>query len=220
MIYSAEADTIRTQLNTDGGAGIFACEQFDVFSTDGGVYLGDGPSGPIWSQHFDYAAVGVTIDGTAGNTRLFLNVWEAVKIVGRYQNTDWTVKADPDAVVIPDRLREHLRPYTGRPAFIMTCALPGMTTMMFGALEAISRQAMDIYYDGGYGCRDNFPVDEWGEDRWLSACLQSIGAPGIEDLGLVSDGVCRGVDCNSGAAAFHPFKDAGAWQGCYYAAKR
>lgn len=220
MIYSAEADTIRTQLNTDGGAGIFACEQFDVFSTDGGVCLGDGPAGPVWSQHFDYADVGVTIDGTAGNTRLFLNVWEAVKIVGRYENTDWTVKADPDAVIIPDRLREHVRPYTGQPTFFLTCALPGMPTMMFGALEAISKQAMERYYESGYGCRNNFPVDAWGEDRWLSACLQSIGAPGIEEFGLVSDALCHGLDCNSGAPAFHPLKGANEWQGCYYAAMR
>jgi len=220
QIYAAEADTIRTQMNTDGGAGIFACEQFDVFSTDGGVCLGDGPNGPVWSQYFDNAAVGVTIDGTAGNTRLFMNVWEAVKIVGRYQNTDWTVKADPDAVLIPDRLREHLRPHTGAPTFVLTCTLPGMPTMMFGAVEALSKQALERYYEGGYDCRNNFPVDAWGEDRWLSACLQSIGAPGSEDFGMVNDALCRGGGCSNGAAAFHPFKGASEWQACYYEAMR
>lgn len=219
QVYGPEGDTMRTQINTDGGAGIFACEQFDVFSTDGGVYIGDGPNGPVWSQYFDFAPVGITIDGTAGNTRLFLNVWEAVKIVGRYKNTDWTVKADPDAVIIPDKLREHLGAHMGRPTYIVTCGKAGMTPMMFGALEAIAREAMEKYYAGRDACM-GLPVDDWGEDRWLGACLDMLGAPGEQDFGLVSDGVCEGVSCSSGAAAFHPFKDAGAWQGCYFEAVR
>jgi len=219
QIYSAEGDTIKAQLNTDGGAGIFACEQFDVFSSDGGVYLGDGPAGPIWSQYFENAAVGTTIDGTAGNTRLFINVWEAVKIVGRFWSTDWTIKADPDAVLIPDRLRSHLSAHMGRPTYIITCTLPGMTPMMFGAVEAISKGAMAKYYENRDFCM-GLPVDAWGEDRWLSSCLNEVGAPGEEDFAMVSDGVCTGVSCGSGAAAFHPFKSAGAWQGCYYEAMR
>merc|ERR1740129_1041839 len=108
QIYSYEGDIIRGQIATDGGAGIFACEQFDVFSTDGGVFLGDGPLGPVWSQYFGYAATGISVDGTSANSRLFWNAWESVRIAGRYHNTDWTVKADPDAVLIPDRLRGHL----------------------------------------------------------------------------------------------------------------
>jgi len=219
QIYSGEGDTIKTQLNTDGGAGIFACEQFDVFSSDGGVYLGDGPAGPVWSQYFENAAVGTTIDGTAGNTRLFINVWEAVKIVGRFWSTDWLIKADPDAVLIPDRLRSHLSAHMGRPTYIITCTLPGMTPMMFGAVEAISKGAMAKYYENRDVCM-GLPVDAWGEDRWISSCLNQIGAPGEEDFAMVSDGVCHGVSCGSGAAAFHPFKSAGAWQGCYYEAIR
>lgn len=218
MIYSYEGDIMRGQVSTDGGAGIFACEQYDVFSSDGGVFLGDGPNGAVWSNHFDNAVVGVSVDGTSANTRLFWNVWEAVRVVGRYKNTDWTVKADPDAVLIPDRLREHLSEHTGRPTFIVTCTKPGMTPMMFGAVEAISNGGMDKFFDGRDACQA-FPIDEWGEDRWLGACLDMLGAPGEEDFSMVSDGVCGGVDCGSGAAAFHPFKDIGSWQGCYYQAR-
>lgn len=219
QIWSPEGDVIRAQINTDGGAGIFACEQFDVFTTEGGEFLGDGPSGPIWSQHFDNAAVGTSVDGTAGNTRLFINVWEAVKAVGRFWLTDWTVKADPDAVVIPDRLRGHLIQHMDHPTFIITCTLPGMTPMMFGAVEAISKDALRKFFDGRQAC-EGLHVDEWGEDRWLSACLKQLGAPGDEDFEMVSDGVCTGVSCSSGRAAFHPFKSAEAWQGCYYEAVR
>jgi len=208
---------MRAQISMDGGVGIFACEQYDVFSTDGGVYIGDGPMGPVWSQYFDFAPVGVTIDGTAGNTRLFLNVWNAVQVVGRYQNTDWTVKVDPDAVLIPDRLRWHVSQHADQPTFIKTCSKPGMGDMMFGALEAISKSAISRFFDGHDSCY-GFPVDGWGEDRWLGACLESLGAPGSTDLEMVSDGVCYGVSCSSGAATFHPFKDVGAWQNCYWEA--
>jgi hypothetical protein len=218
MIWSPEGDIIRAQINTDGGAGIFACEQFDVFSSDGGVFLGDGPSGPIWSQYFTQAEVGTTIDGTAGNTRLFLNVWEAVRIVGRSKNTDWTVKVDPDAVIIPDRLRWHVSQHQDRPTYLITCTLPGMMPIMFGAVEAISKDAIEKFFYNKDACM-NLPIDLWGEDRWLSNCLNQLGAPGEEDYELVADGVCRGVYCGSGAAAFHPFKDANSWQGCYYQAK-
>lgn len=219
MIYSPEGDTMRGQINTDGGAGIFACEQYDVFSTDGGVFLGDGPAGPVWSQHFDWAGVGMSVDGTSANTRLFWNVWEAVRMVGRYKYTDWTVKADPDAVLIPDRLREHLRFHTGNPTYIITCNKALMTPMMFGAVEALSNSGIERFFDGRDACM-GLPIDAWGEDRWLGACLDLLGAPGEPDFSMVSDGVCNGVDCGSGAAAFHPFKDVGAWQGCYYEAIR
>jgi len=220
QIYSYEGDIIRGQVNTDGGAGIFACEQYDVFSTDAGVFLGDGPMGPVWSQYFDYTAVGMSVDGTSANSRLFWNVWEAVRIVGRYKHTDWTVKVDPDAVVIPDRLRWHLSSHTGHQTYIKTCDKQnGMTPMMFGAIEAISQSAMDRYFEGRDACQ-GLPIDAWGEDRWLGACLDSLGAPGEDDFSMVSDGVCLGVDCGNGMAAFHPFKDVGGWQNCYYQAVR
>lgn len=219
QLWSSEGDIMRAQIALDGGAGIFSCEQYDVFSTDGGVFLGDGPNGPVWSQHFDFANVGMSVDGTSANTRLFWNVWEAVMIVGRYKITDWTVKADPDAVVIPDRLRQHLGPHTGHATYLVDCVKPLMAPMMFGAVEAISKSGLDRYFEGRDSCQ-NLPIDSWGEDRWLGACLDMLGAPGEQDFSMVSDGVCSGVDCGNGAAAFHPFKDVGSWQGCYYQAMR
>merc|ERR1712050_792410 len=45
---------------------------------------------------------------TALNTDIFIGVWNAVSLLGRYQYHDWTVKVDPDAVFFPERLRELL----------------------------------------------------------------------------------------------------------------
>lgn len=71
-----------------------------------------------------------------------------MKSVGRFWLTDWTVKVDPDAVIIPDMLRWHLSQHMDHPTIIVTCTLPGMTPIMFAAVEAISKDAF-----GRWGCR-------------------------------------------------------------------
>merc|ERR1719367_2390788 len=105
MLSSYEAGIMRQALRVNGGIGIFGCDLYDVFAQDGETWLGDGPNGPVMTRHFVSAAVDISVDGTAGNARLFTHVWEAAKASGNWALTDWTVKADPDAVVIPDRLR-------------------------------------------------------------------------------------------------------------------
>jgi len=81
-------------------------------------------------------------DGTAGNALLFMHLWDAVNAAGTYKLLDWTVKVDPDAVLLPDRLRYHLKPRTGQKVFVRNCnAFPasGDFPMMYGSLEVISK---------------------------------------------------------------------------------
>jgi len=207
------------QISTNGGIGIFGCELADVFSTDGETRMGDGPNGPVTSHYFAFANVGRSVDNTAANTRLFINAWYSVKAVGNWENCDFTVKADPDAVILPDKLRTRLGAISGRPAYIINCNKAGMTPMMFGSVEAISKQGMEKFYSSEGNCM-GLPVDNWGEDKWLGTCLNQVGAPGSADFGMVADGVCNGLNCASGAGAFHPLKNAGAWMGCWKTAMR
>merc|ERR550525_2224150 len=127
MISTYEAVIMRQATSRDGGIGIFGCEQYDVFSSEGNIWLGDGPLGAVRTQHFDPAPVTKSVDGTAANTALFMNVWEAVKWVGRYKFTDWTLKVDPDAVIFPIRIRTHLKQWTGTPSYIVNCNKPMST---------------------------------------------------------------------------------------------
>merc|ERR1712217_955937 len=214
LVWSYEAEIIRMQLSTDGGIGIFGCDQSDVFSTDGETRMAQGPNGEVISVHFQNAAVGRSIDGTAANTRLFINAWKQVNAVGRWKLTDFTIKADPDAVTIPERLRWHMGNVWKGPKFVLNCQKGGMGSAMFGSLEAISREGLEHFFADEYKCM-SLPVDQWGEDRWLQNCMYSVGTSNTADFGLVSDGVCNGLNCFSGAAAFHPLKSAGAWMGCY-----
>lgn len=198
------------------GAGIWECDEYAVFSADK-FTIGDGPDGPIETVTFVPAPVIQSKDGTAGNAELFMHVWDAVKTVGKYQGTDWTVKVDPDAVLLPDRLRWHLLPHTEENGYVVNCAKPYMPEgpMMFGALEALTRSALDAYYNGVGSCTGNMPWKEWGEDLFLGKCLEFLGVGRINDFNIYSDGVCRGVDCTDpDAAAFHPKKDPDSWHAC------
>jgi len=221
MVNSYEAAIVREEVRINGGVGIFNCELSDVFASDGTAWLGDGPLGQVRPHHFTPAPVTKSVDGTAGNTALFMNVWDAVKRVGNYRYTDWTIKADPDAVVFPDRLRAKLRPHADNNPhgqYIVNCVKPFMTPMMFGSLEAISRKAMINYFQREGECKDHY---DWGEDRWLGDCLNRLGSSGVQDFNFVGDKVCTYANCKDGQkAAYHFFKDAGSWKQCYFEGAR
>lgn len=212
-----EVDLMKTQIRE--GAGIFACDDVALACSDN-LVLGDG----IKVIRFNMAAVGISKDGTAGNAQLFMNVWDAIKGVKAVSEADWTIKVDPDAVIVPDRLRQHLSPHTGANVYFKNCgAYQGPEwPMMFGALEAFSKGAIQAYYAGGARCKSDLGWQSWGEDVYMAKCMDHIGVGAVVDLGLVFDGVCRGyTNCgDKSAAAFHPFKSAAGWLGCWKQAKR
>jgi len=213
-----EPELIRAQLPL--GAGIFGCDEYGLYST-GSAVLGEDVFGPVVSTPFPGAEVGTSKDGTAANTRLFLNAWEAVNKDGRLWNHDWTVKVDPDAVLLPDRLRVRLKPLTGSNSYIVNCDKPGMAPMMFGSVEVFSFQAMQTFFRDGMSCRNNMPIDSWGEDLFIGECLKTLGTSAVDDFSMVQDGVCKGVFCGDmSAAVFHPFKTMDGWMDCYKQTQR
>lgn len=208
-----EADLLRRQLELN--AGIFACDDQMVMSFDE-MTIGAGER-EVNAVVFERLESGISKDGTSANTAQFMKAWEVVRDDGRYAKNDWTVKVDPDAVLLPDRLRIHLVPHQGANTYIRNCDKPmSEGTMMFGSLEALSKSALDGYYANFDACSNELPWQEWGEDLFLMRCLEHIGTVPAEDFGLVQDGVCKGVWCgDSFAAAFHPMKDVPAWEACW-----
>jgi len=224
--FEYEADIMRSQLSN--GAGIFACDNFAVLSEENWS-VGRGPGeriGEVDTVVFQGAWVGRSKDGTAGNAELFLHAWDALMTQTLALQYDFVVKADPDAVIVADRLRDRLRPHVGQPAYIRNCNMfPGDSDypMMFGALEAISKEGLRIYKVNVWRCQKDFDSwwRSWGEDLFMHKCLLHLGVGPKDDFGIIGDALCRGYnDCaaNSWSAAFHPYKWVDGWMNCWWAA--
>jgi len=204
----------------EANAGIFTCDGYDVFAAENDT-LGVTKDGILEQAILIPAiSVGVSQDGTAGNAKLFMAVWDKVIAAGRFRNYDFTLKVDPDAVLIPWRMREHLKPHIGENAYVVNCnKFPGSPNfpMMFGAVEIFTRQAMTAYAYGSWRCGQQLPWNLWGEDYYMTHCLDFLGVGRIADFGVLGDNVCTGANCkDSYTASFHPFKDAETWFSCWH----
>lgn len=206
-----ELELVRSQAAR--AVGIFECDEFASLS-DAALDLGRGIS-TILIPPCEH--VGTSKDGTAANTLIFMTAWWTLYHDVRWRSHNWIIKADPDAVLLPNRLRDHLRPHTGRAVFVKNCGKwpgPGWP-MMFGSLEAFSREAMEIYYNGAETCKRDLQWQAWGEDLFMGSCMERLGVVGVADTTIIGDNVCTGANCFDGvAAAYHPFKSAAAWFRC------
>jgi hypothetical protein len=214
-------DIMRAQ--RDRGLGIFACDDQAVLSEDT-TSLGGGVSTII----FPAAHVGTSKDGFAANAKLFMNAWRTVIEDGRFRKHDFTVKMDPDAVLLPGRLRTQLRDHVGGATFFFTCnrwpTSPDYP-MMYGAMEVVSRAALEAYAPGEERCKTELQAwPTWGEDLFMTKCLQVLGTTPVDAYTMIQDERCRidwegkivKPDCsNETAAGFHAFKSVASWFDCW-----
>lgn len=183
-------------------ASVFACDDSDVFHTwDSG------------STSWDSG------ESTVTNTDVFINVWEQVGKSGKYLAHDWTAKVDPDAVLLPDRLKAHLAGLSApayRPIYIKNNVMDkGMGNNGFlGAVEVFSKQAVMVYLDNAEGCHKSLGTAA-GEDGYIKSCMDALG------VGFMTDGELFFPDKSAGAcnleqrAAFHPLKTVTDWKCCF-----
>lgn len=99
--------------------GIFDCDEYSVFSNMTDTLSDD--SSLKEKVEILPASLAVVYGGrwnTALNTDIFNRVWLQIVKLGRYRFHDWSVKADPDCVFFPGRLKELLalaKPMSGVP---------------------------------------------------------------------------------------------------------
>jgi len=99
--------------------GIFDCDEYSVFSNMTDTLSDD--SSLKEKVEILPASLAVVYGGrwnTALNTDIFNRVWLQIVKLGRYRFHDWSVKADPDCVFFPARLKELLaltKPMSGVP---------------------------------------------------------------------------------------------------------
>jgi len=193
------------QANSDRQSGIFACDEFDLLTADGQTTVGD-----VKTINFPGAEIVTSIDGTAGNTWLFVNAWNAVINNKKWKNHAFIAKVDPDAVFIPDRVRTHMHAYVDENVFVINCMVGDM---IYGALEVFSYEAINQWTVRKGEC--NTP-NVFGEDKYMTQCMDTLGVTRVHDTGIMGDKLCGTFsDCGNGVnAAFHPFKDVASWTAC------
>jgi len=215
---------------------MFACDAFAVYSfTTEPVEMGNLSNGSNGSSFLSTPIPGpkswtCTYNGVSMlcNTNALLRAWQHVFNDGVAEKYAWIVKVDPDTVLLPHRLVEHLKrngrtdvPDRGPPGrYFLNCF---RYHSMQGPLELLSRQAMLTFRDKYQSCIWQFG-ENVGEDIFLFYCLRSQGAWQLQDFSLLRDGKCNGLfydgralfDCrDTSIAAFHPFKDIASYASCF-----
>jgi hypothetical protein len=161
------------------------------------------------------------------NTEIFIKAWSVVVEQTDAVKFDWTAKVDPDAVFFPERLRSHVKEHMGPDGktadrvFFMNCnrnfgAGDPDWSKLFGSLEIFSGSAVQTYYDKKDRCLNELDWHGWGEDFFMSHCMDMLGVGRVEDYYMLADNRCNGAPCtDTSKVSYHDFKDMGGWFWCW-----
>lgn len=210
-----------------GRAGIFACNDYAVISRERALIGEDGCGEPYYTWQVDMPKTlprghfGVDAETNSFlNVKVFMDCWQVLFNSGKIWENDFSVKADSDAVIFPDRIRSHVAPHKGKAVFFTNCRFWGgdQVGQLFGALEVFSKQAMGVYHDKNGTCM-GLPWQRWGEDMYMQKCMDAIGVQTVGDFKMTADTSCPlggSPDCGQrDIAAFHPHKDGQDWWNCW-----
>jgi len=182
-------------------ASAFACDAHDLFHTREST----------WTKWDDGQA-------TLSNIEVFIEVWNKVKEKGTLWKYDWTVKVDPDCLIVPQRLKWHLGALNApakQPIYVKNNAMNAAwgNDGFLGAVEVFSREALELYFDWYPKCKETIGL-YGGEDGFIKQCMDALG------VGYMTDGVMFNPDndpsiCLDGKfAAYHPLKVQESYQCC------
>jgi len=201
------------------GAGIFACNECMVYSNQA-IRIGSLTASIVNS---DLKCTAGGDFGKALNSWIFIEVWRKVIENNRWYHHDWTVKADPDAVLFPSHLQRILLDHR-EAGYVNNCQ-----DGMHGAIEVLSKKAVGaLAWDYRRSHNKTYPrhcvaaqeLSRWGEDMFLDKCLKdTLNVRREFDVRLLCEGSCGCPDwywCQNGTtrAAFHPFKAADPFVNC------
>jgi len=208
MATGYEGPLMKAQLKK--GVGIFACEKYSVLSSEE-MELSPGPPAKVVTE--DIGDLHCNFGGPynlALNSEIFARAWKRVFRDGHYKLAAWTVKADPDAVFLPSRLRHLLRGADETASVYLNNCDQGL----HGPIEVIALGGMRVFDRNISDCIDSLK-HEWtwaGEDVFLRHCLGFVGVNRVDEFKLLSEDHCFNENpaqngCYSGKVAFHPFKN-------------
>jgi len=189
------------------GLGVFACDEWKVFSDKkvdiGGVSTAPVLISPDFTKYFRKDKPDRYL-----NTPLFMDMWKQIKDDNRYSLYAWTIKADASTVFLPATLKKRLGRYptTATGVYLETCnkVLQGY----FGNLEVVSKAGMkrfleqfQTYYSNGgkcwrwdtEACKQQWKYGPWGEDLYMQKCMDDAEVEKKEDYTLTDTGTCPGM---------------------------
>mmetsp|Transcript_11558 Transcript_11558/g.41222 ORF Transcript_11558/g.41222 Transcript_11558/m.41222 type:complete len:623 (+) Transcript_11558:74-1942(+) len=201
-------------------AGIFGCDEYTLFSDKA---LDDIPFTQTISSLQGRNNVPGALTATWVNADDFIEAWDRIIKDGRYRNHDWIVKADPDAVFLPNAMKQVLEKFenlegTEQGFYLKNCEAGPRNLQLFGSIELLTHDAVSTLGDNRELCRT---IDHglMGEDLWLQLCLDKIGVRPLQDYEFLSDGYCPSAKlnatCGPPSVAFHPFKMPDQWLKCW-----
>jgi len=222
--------------------------KFGIVDTDLFVKQVQGPPGFDPSSPQTLQGSGQFLHTSAkhlANTPVFQKVWDKVFELGRWQDYEWTIKLDVDAVPLPRRLHKYLKnrpqkklawdpeipgeelPYKAE--YLYNARHDMYRNFLHGPAEAVSRGAMQLFRRGHGRCKKAIPPMEFGEDFYLNKCLELLGIPAVRavEVPLLYDTYEWGEVAQKGCSAlqvdgqlqnfsvYHAHKNISDWLDCY-----
>jgi len=223
--WTYEVELLKQQLKHK--VGIFACTEWAVYSNRT-VSLGEQDNKTLHSDIVN-GSLKCKFGGkahTALNTPIFRRFWDSLKENPKSWRNDWIVKADPDTVFFPDRLKEMVtqrwKESHGQPGYAMW--LNNCQLGLHGPIEVFSKQAFGVYHGKKDTC-DDLTQDYPQEDAWLGACFKKleVGKMNAYNLLLEWQWACNErpsshdnkPPCYAQQVSFHPFKSVKTWFQCH-----
>jgi len=228
-----ELSLLRTQLFL--GASLFGCPKWAVYS-DVDTWLTPGPPElrtiKVNDVDNDFHLFKRKKQGTWTNAMMFYQAWKDIRDKGLFENSDYFIKADADAVFLPQRLLDTLKGYKEPAGGIYVENCRKVQYGFFGNLEVVSAAGFNTFLSNLEDCKTK-TVDwkgldpEWkygpyGEDLFMQKCMDAKGVNKISNFTITTDGACKAdlpkslrkvkglkwkPDCASThTVAMHPFK--------------
>jgi len=167
-------------------------------------------------------------DGKGGRQAMkdFTEIWMEIKGGGQFARNDWTVKVDPDAVFIPQRLRTNLDKWAipaGTAIYLKKNPFwTGGDMLNIGAIYVFSKEVLHVYFKNWWSCKGK--LHDFGEDFYMRTCMDAYGVRHIVDESLLNDLYSLGnkwepvnkYRCsNQRFVAFHPYQNVTSWIDCH-----
>jgi hypothetical protein len=202
--------------------GIFACDEAMVYSNPAGE-IGGITTGLVDTDLHCEMGGDPGLMQTVLNTPVFEKVWEKVIQDKHFRAHDWIVKADPDTVFFPERIRQIVQTVPQDRLFEQGMFLKNCKLGLHGPIEVISRRAIEIYATRNGECER-----PGQEDVFMESCLTKIGVYEHMHWNVLAEGECLRGDfnanptwyfCNTSHAAFHPLKTKEQFRDCLHNAE-